>query len=178
MFITPKRIQWTDMTPITKKRFVDRYLNNSRGFSIIELILALALTSIVICSVFMACLLGMRVWNSAENRLEVQQNIRIAMNTLSTEIRKADSFEIESGNRGIRLTYENGLVKAYRFHPASGEIRMYQSGTTVARHIKDCKFFYEKELIAVKITNKPITGVEERDYTFCLHIKGNVNDDK
>ncbi|MGI6703393.1 MAG: PilW family protein [Clostridia bacterium] len=151
-------------------------LHNSKGFSIAELLIALGLSSLVITIVFMVYFSGAKAWSRAENQVEVQQNLRVAMNTLSAEVRKADHFAIETGKRGIVLTYQDGSSKTYRFHPASGEIRMYPSGTTVAMHIMDCRFSYSNHLITIEITTKAIEGIGERDYTLSINARGKESD--
>jgi Tfp pilus assembly protein PilW len=151
-------------------------IRSSKGFSIVELLIAIGLSSLVVTAVFMVYFSGTKAWNRAENQMEVQQNLRIAMNTLSTEVRKADFFEIKQDNREITLTYPDGSSKSYSFHPASGEIRLSESSATVAMHIKDCRFFYENGLINIEITTKEIEGIEERVYTFGINARGKEND--
>lgn len=138
--------------------------------------MALALASVVISAVFMTCIFGIKVWNRAENQIEVQQNLRIAMNTLSTEVRKAISFEIEPKGQGIILTYEGEPKKTYRFDEPSGEIRMYAKGTTVAMHIKDCRFSCVGDLITIEIITEAMEGLRERIYAFSLNTRGKNRD--
>jgi Tfp pilus assembly protein PilW len=157
---------------ITKRCGIMDLQNNRKGFAIVELLLVLGLSGLVTAIAFMLYFSGTKAWNRAENQMEVQQNLRIAINTLSTEVRKADFFEIIQDNRKITLTYPNGSSKSYSFHPASGEIRISESGATVAMHIKDCKFFYENGLITLEITTKEIEGIEERVYSFGINARG------
>ena len=70
-------------------------IHGQGGFSIAELMIALGLTSLVAAASFMVYFAGVKAWKRAENLVEIQQNLRIALNTLSTEIRKADYFKIQ-----------------------------------------------------------------------------------
>lgn len=151
-------------------------LREQRGISLVELLLALALVSLIITVVSMAYFAGLRAWQRAENQMEVQQNLRIAMNILSTEIRKASTFEIEPDGHGISLTYCSNPSKVYRLHKASDEIRMYAKGTTVARYIENCEFFYDNDLLRIEITSKTMEGVVGRTYALCINTRGKDND--
>lgn len=153
-------------------------IHGQGGFSIIELMIALGLTSLVALVSFMVCFAGAKAWKRAENLVEVQQNLRIAMNTLNTEIRKADYFKIQHGNREITISYPNGSTKGYKYHPASGEIRISESGATVAMHIDDLKFSYRDGLIIIEITTKAMEGVRGEKYTFSIYARGKAEDDR
>lgn len=153
-------------------------IHGQGGFSIIELMIALGLTSIVALVSFMVCFAGAKAWKRAENLVEVQQNLRIAMNTLNTEIRKADYFKIQPGNREITLNYPNGSTKGYKYHPASGEIRISESGAAVAMHIDDLKFSYRDSLIIIEVTTKTMEGIKGEKYTFSIYARGKVEDDR
>ena len=151
-------------------------LQNRKGLSIVELLITLGLSSIVVTAVFFVYHSGTKAWTRAENQVEVQQNLRVAMNMLSTEIRKADRFRIEPDGQGIVLTFKDGSSKAYRFHAASGEIRMYESGTTVAMHVEGCRFSYSKGLVTIEITMRAMDGIAKRAYTFSVNARGKSND--
>ena len=152
-------------------------IHGQGGFSIAELLIALGLTSLVATASFMVYFAGAKTWQRAENMAEVQQNLRIAMNTLCTEIRKADYFKIKPGNREITLTYPNGSTKGYKYHPTSGEIRISESGASVAMHIDDLKFCYQDGLIIIEITTKTMEGIQGEKYTFSIYARGKVEDD-
>lgn len=151
-------------------------IHNNKGFSIAELLIALGLASLVVTAAFMVYFSGTKAWSRAENQMEAQQNLRIAINILSTEVRKADFFKIEPGNRGIMLIYKDEPSKTYRFHQGSGEIRMYGSGTTVAMYIEDCSFSYANGLITIEITTKEMDGIEEKTYIFGINARGKESD--
>lgn len=152
------------------------YMFNRRGFTLIELLMVLGLTGLVAASVFMVYSSGTKAWSRAENQMEVQQNLRIAMDTLSTEVRQADRFKILPGNREIKLTYRNGSSKSYRFHPASGEIRISESGATVAMYIGDLRFNQQNSLLVIDITTQAMEGIKEQKYTFSINARGKMCD--
>ncbi len=176
MIIKMLFVQSKTISRSTKKDSVIRPLGDQRGVSLVELLLALGLTGLTIMLVLMIYFSGFKAWRRIENQMEIQQNLRIAMNILSTEIRKSDTFEIEADGRGISLTYRYSPGKVYRLHEASNEVRMYPSGTTVGRYIKDCNFSYDNGLIEVKIMPQTIEGVTERTYTFSIKSRGKDRD--
>jgi prepilin-type N-terminal cleavage/methylation domain-containing protein len=148
--------------------------SQDKGFSLVELLMVLGLTGIVAAAVFMAYYSGAKAWHRAENQVEVQQNLRIAMDTLSTEVRRADYFGIAPGQREIMLVYADGTTKAYKFHPASGEIRISQSGATVAMHIENLRFTCDNNLLTIEITTKGMEGIEQKKYSFSINIRGKI----
>ncbi len=153
-----------------------KYLINRKGFSLVELLMVLGLTGIVIAAVYMVYCSGVKAWIRAGEQMEVQQNLRIAMDTLSSAIRRADVIRIAPGKREIVLESHDGTTKAYKFDPASGEIRISQSGATVSMHIQDCRFSCADNLITVEITTKSMRGIDQARYIFRINARGKIND--
>ena len=155
---------------------VMKHMDNKRGFSMLEILMAIGLFGMVAAVVFSVYVSGAKAWHRTENQAEVQQNLRIAIGTLTKELRKADSFKIRPGNREVILTYEDGSTKGYRFHPAAGEIRISESGAAVAMHIEDLKFVYKDNLVIIEITTRAMDGIKEETYTISINTRGKRND--
>ncbi len=68
----------------------------SAGFSLIEVITALILTSIVMLSVGSGFVFVTRGWSDQQGRLAAQQNLRAAVQTLSREVRLAGACMLPS----------------------------------------------------------------------------------
>ncbi|HHV18641.1 MAG TPA: prepilin-type N-terminal cleavage/methylation domain-containing protein [Thermoanaerobacterales bacterium] len=93
--------------------------NNIKGFTLIELILSLALLSLVLTTVFSLYTAGQKAYERENDRLFVQQNARQAFLWLSTSVKQAKSVEIISekeiktitGNKEVVIYYlENGML--------------------------------------------------------------------
>lgn len=149
-------------------------IKSSRGISLVELLVALGLAGMVITSAAMVYFAGIKAWDRSESQLEVQQNLRVAMNTLVNEIRRADVIEVYSSEEKIVLMFSDGSVRSYRFHPASKEIRLDESNSTVAMHIDSCDFEYGGGLISISITTREMEGVGGREYTFRINARGKM----
>ncbi|MDI6705416.1 MAG: prepilin-type N-terminal cleavage/methylation domain-containing protein [Bacillota bacterium] len=148
------------------------------GFSLVELLVSLGLIGLVIAAAGLLYFSGVKGWERSENQVEVQQNLRIALNTLSTEVRKADVIEIDKIQKKITLTFydDDGAVSAvrsYRFNEDRKEIWLDESSSTVAMYIQDCSFDYDDDsLLTISVTTQPLKGMESRNYTFSINTRG------
>lgn len=147
---------------------------NKNGFSLIELLIALALTSVVIITAGFMYFSGVKAWIKGENQLEIQQNLRIAMNTLYNEIRMADIVDVYSSGRKIKLHYNDTDLsdKSYIFDPSLKELKLEDSKSTVAMYIEDLHFQYYNNLILISITTEAREGVTSRNYVFRINARG------
>lgn len=79
------------------------------GFTLLELMLALAIGSIVMASVYTAFLSQHRSYNAQENVVEMQQNLRVAMDLLVYDIRSA-GYDPNNLGAGITVAGANNLT--------------------------------------------------------------------
>ena len=74
-------------------------LRNQSGFTLIELILGLALTSILLAALLNLFFVSLSAWLSGRDKMEAQQTARIAMDAMTREIRSdALSIAVPAGN--------------------------------------------------------------------------------
>jgi prepilin-type N-terminal cleavage/methylation domain-containing protein len=148
--------------------------NYKKGFSLVEMLIALAFASLIITTAGFVYISGVKAWIKGENQIEVQQNLRIAMNTLYNEIRIADTIDIYSSGRKIKLHYSdiNLSEKSYIFDPFSKEIKLQDSSSTVAMYIEDLRFQYYNNLILISVTTETKEGVASRNYFFRINARG------
>jgi len=145
---------------------------NKEGVSLVELMVALGLVALVFSAAGLMYFTGVKGWDRCENQVEVQQNLRIAMNVLNTEIRRADAVNIYLDEKKIVLTYSDASTKTYEYKSDAKEIRLGGSSSTVAMYIDDCVFDYDagKDLIEVSI----IIQGEAKPYTFKINARGKI----
>ncbi|NLT93958.1 MAG: prepilin-type N-terminal cleavage/methylation domain-containing protein [Clostridia bacterium] len=149
---------------------------NNKGFTLVELLISLGLLGLIISAASFMYFTGVQGFNRSENQVKVQQNLRIAMNTLSSEIRKADGITIHPDERKIDLFFHDGSAKSYEFDWSQKEIRLSDSNSTVAMYIDDCRFGYDSgtNLIKITLVNQVFPGVQSREYTFSINARGKV----
>lgn len=101
-------------------------LKHSEGFTLLELLQALAVLGFVLTAVFTFYLAGLNSWNRAVDRMEHQQSARIAMDKMICELRYACAVEIPSGE-DIYFHF-CGDTKTYLFRESGGEL-IFESKT-------------------------------------------------
>lgn len=84
-----------------------KFLNNNKGYLLIEIILAVCIGVMVLGTGTMLLFSGLKDWNEGESRLEVTYNLREAMNYIADEVRGSQGVEI------LDFT-ENGWIKVYK----------------------------------------------------------------
>jgi Tfp pilus assembly protein PilW len=148
------------------------FLKNTKGFSLVELLVASGLVILVITAASLAYFSGVKAWVRSGNQVEVQQNLRIAMNTLSNEIRMAEAIRIYPGEKKISLSFPDGNTRSYLYDAASKEIRLAKSNSTVAMYISGCDFGYSNNLISISLTTEALQGVKSGTYEFRINARG------
>ena len=73
-------------------------LKNNRGISLIELLAALTLLSLIFLLVSSFTIFGQKQMNSQSSQIDNQANVRLAINIISKEIRCADRLVISNDN--------------------------------------------------------------------------------
>ena len=81
--------------------FILQLKNNERGFSLIELLIALAVTSILLVGIFNIFLSQHRTYIAQDQIVEMQENVRAAMDIMARDIRMAGFDPTEAGGMGI-----------------------------------------------------------------------------
>lgn len=65
------------------------FLNNRRGFSLIEILVVIAMLGIIMGAVYSLLITNQRAAYTSDETVEVQQNLRIAMESISKDLRMA-----------------------------------------------------------------------------------------
>jgi len=79
-------------------------LKNQKGLTLLELMIALALTAVIISSALLFFGTGIGVNSTEIIRAENQTNIRFAMTYLTKELRSADSIQVNTVTDKIMIT--------------------------------------------------------------------------
>ncbi len=102
-----------------------RWLDNQRGFTLTELMIAVAVITIVLAGVFAVQQEGLQAYLWGSNRVETQQNARVALDLMTREIRSAASI--------TTITSATDITFLDQTLPNPKTIRYAVSGTTLNR---------------------------------------------
>src|SRR3989442_7878345 len=73
------------------------------GFTLVEMLIAMAVMSLVIVAFYALITTLVRQWASMQGQMEVQQQPRVAAGRIMAEIRQSRDFVIGSGGGRLRL---------------------------------------------------------------------------
>lgn len=107
-----------------------RRIDNQRGFSLAELLLAVAVMGIVITGVFTLQRQGQEAYLLGSNRVETQQNARVAVDLITRELRSAASLTAINANAGNPdITFVDQTGATIRYCWSSSTTGCVSSGT-------------------------------------------------
>lgn len=87
---------------------MNKYINNIRGVTLIELMATIAIMSIVMIAVFSVFSFGIKSFTTQVDSIEHQSNLRQTMSYITKEIRKADGVSSTVSNV-LKIT--NGSIE-------------------------------------------------------------------
>jgi prepilin-type N-terminal cleavage/methylation domain-containing protein len=97
-------------------------LRDQRGFTLAELLVVTAIIGMVMAGIFTLQLQGQQVYLYGSNRVETQQNTRVALDLMTRDLRSAQSITAIPSGQDMTFVDENG-----------NSIRYNLSGTTLNR---------------------------------------------
>ena len=95
---------------------------NSKGFSLIEMMVALGILSLIIIGLVTFFSGGTRAWITGQYQLEAQRNARFAIDRMVKEIREGNNFAIGAGNDSVTISYLSSFGKDPVTYKLSGTI--------------------------------------------------------
>ncbi|SHE51686.1 prepilin-type N-terminal cleavage/methylation domain-containing protein [Caldanaerobius fijiensis DSM 17918] len=131
----------------------------SRGFTLIEVILSLALISMVLMIAFYFSSYSYDYYTRMINDLDIQQNVRYAMHKIVSEVKKVNDrgkIVIENGGRKINIMESNFTAPLDIYYiPETKTIYMYSSAQNdLAYGIDDFNARLEGDLLTISIKVK------------------------
>ena len=95
---------------------------NRKGFSLIEMMVALGILSLIIIGLVTFFSGGTRAWVTGQYQLEAQRNARLAIDRMVKEIREGNNFAIGAGNDSVTISYLSSFGKDPVTYKLSGTI--------------------------------------------------------
>jgi prepilin-type N-terminal cleavage/methylation domain-containing protein len=111
------------------------WLQNQRGFTLAELLVAAAVTGLVMAGVFVVQRGGQQAYLLGSNRVETQQNARVALDLMTRELRSAQSVTtIASCTNDVctDLTFVDQNGQTVQYALAGTTLNRTVGGTTTA----------------------------------------------
>jgi len=96
--------------------------NNLKGFSLIELMVVVAVLSLIVLGLVTFFTGGTRSWISGQSQLTAQRNARQAMDYMVREIREGSNYSVGGENNSITISYPSSLGKTPITYKLSGNI--------------------------------------------------------
>lgn len=138
----------------------------NKGFTLLETMIALTISSIIVTSVIMVYANVYLSYAKNNQKIEVQENLRFALNKMASEIRQAKKINSVTATTIEYSPAAGNLVYGYRYDSAGMEIEENKSGVLLplASNISSINFHYDSNNRIVTITvrgEKLFSGVIE-----------------
>ena len=91
-----------------------RILRNQRGFTLTELLVVTAVLAIVLGAVILIQQKGQEAYIMGSNRVETQQNARVALDLMTRELRSATAITAIPSGTDMTFTDQNGTAVQYQ----------------------------------------------------------------
>jgi prepilin-type N-terminal cleavage/methylation domain-containing protein len=131
---------------------------SEKGFTLVEVMTAISIYAILLGSVFSLYLFGVNAYKAASNRLDLQQNVRVAADFITRELRHAKALQQVNGHE---IKYSNfGDTATYTIKYKNGEIVQLVNSTEVkiACNVDALIFDWDEDY---KVLYFNIVGIDE-----------------
>jgi len=129
-------------------------LSNQKGLTLLELIISVGLLGIIMAAGLTLYLTGIKTWKTGDVQLELQQNARIAIKTISEAVRDAKTVEVlDEGNRISIVTNKGENIEFY-YKDKKLMRKKNHTSNTVANYVENIVFKKESSLIFISIEVK------------------------
>ncbi len=142
---------------------------NNRGYTLLEMMVTTFIVLMIFFSISTLLLSGVKSWREGENRVDVRQNVRIAMDRVAREVRQAAYLTTVIGyTNKTSPTYQPYYQKNLVFKDQNGQtVKYYLSNKQLIRgvgsatyeiavNIQEINFYYEPST-ADRVNQKMVT---------------------
>lgn len=108
-------------------------MRRAAGFTYLEMMIAVTILGFVVVGVGQLLDTGLLDWNKSETRLEAEQNLRLALDKISRDIRLAREVSAASTNDRLELLLPENVLISYALDPLQESGPGGISGYTLVR---------------------------------------------
>ena len=142
-----------------------------KGFTLVEALVSIGLVSLIITAIFSVLSIADLSWQTDTNLLELQQHVRMTMDSIAKEVRNSVPGTIYSSVPEYLTFYvyvknpldpyeyvQSPTPIMYTFDKAAKEIKRYNYGTTrvLAKDISNLSFSLSGEMLEIRINASKI----------------------
>lgn len=127
-----------------------------KGFTLIELTIAMFTGTIVIVAAGMILFFGQKTWNSTWDRANLQRDASYAMLSISRPIKAGTSAQVEGNGEGLRIYNDNeGSWK--RFFVVTGASKLTLKGEIVGGNSSETIIDDKVEALQFNVTGNTVS---------------------
>jgi|LSQX01.1.fsa_nt_gb prepilin-type N-terminal cleavage/methylation domain-containing protein len=97
----------------TKRSNTSEYIRSTKGFTMIELVISLAIMSLLVSTCITLFTAGQRTYQSIYDDYQLQSEARIAISYLDVKIRQNDCMAISGNRHSVRVVEDVATSKYY-----------------------------------------------------------------
>lgn len=128
------------------------------GFSLIEVVIAMGISTIVLLAVGGVLAASHTRWNNTWAKVNLQQDGSYVMLELSQAIKEAASATVESNGKKIQIFDTDGSWVKYIFRPNDKQLRYKIEGQSakilIDGYVEDLRFSVEDNKVGIDLTLK------------------------
>ncbi len=146
---------------------------NEDGLTLVELIVTITIITFLLASIYGILGGTFKLWQQGSEKIDMQQNARIALNMLETDIKRADMVYSYSGPTSMYLNINNQQI---RYHLSGTQLLKAASGqgnNPVAYNLKELHYNYYPTVSSCSIV-EIFMEFESEGYVYELSSKINV----
>lgn len=136
------------------------------GFSLIEVVIAMGISSVVLLAVGLVLAASQTRWNNTWGKVNLQQDGSYIMQSVTQSLKEATSAVVENNGKKITIYDTNGNWVRYIFKRNNKQLKYKIQGqsnkTLIDGYVEDLRFNVEDNKVEIELT------LEKDDQEVCL----------
>ena len=128
-----------------------------RGFTLLELLIAIMIFAVIVSAVYSTMYSGIKVWNKGDATIRFPESSQMALNRITKDIRNAAMFS------GIKFEGEKNSISMPVIITQICKISYYLDSGNIMKDIQT----YPESLIGQTNERELISGIQELVFSYC-----------